>query len=421
MNDTAAGNAPPRAKLVLGLGVLMFAIGQSLTFIVVAPLARRVGFSEQGFGIALFVASLPLLFSAPFWGKRSDIIGRKPVFITGVVGAAVGTLLIALVLQVGLNGWMTGMSLLVLFGLARASYGTIASAIYPAATAYMVDVTDVQHRAQGMAIIGAANGMGSVLGPVMAGALAFWSELLPMYVAALIGLGGAVMAWALLPEPATHGDARPKVTLKVTDRRLRPFILMWFLFFLTFMALQLIIAFYLQDEFGITDPKALMRTVSILLMSMAGMIVIVQIGVFQVIRVRPQTLLKLLGPFFIVALAIIVTADNSTVMAVGFGVLGISFACANPGINGSASLIVEPWEQGATAGFLGAGNTLGAVLGPLVGTQIYTHLGHKAPMWAGIIVFIAVSLYAFTVKIPERKSGRPVPVASDSDLPGTAP
>jgi MFS family permease len=409
------GQAPAQARLLLGLGVLLFAIGQSLTFIIVTPLARKVGFSPQAFGIALTLASLPLIFGAPFWGKRSDVIGRKPVFVIGVTGAAVGTLLVALVLQLGLSGIVTGFWLLVLFAVARASYGAAASAIYPAATAYMVDVTSIQNRGQGLAIIGAANGMGSVLGPVLAGALAFFGPLVPMYVAAAIGIGGAVMAWFLLQEPVRHADPRSKVSMKLNDRRLRPFLIMWFGFFLTFMALQIVLSFYLQDEYGITDPKDLVRQASFMLISMASMIVVVQIGVLQAIKVKPRTLLRLLGPFFVLALGIIALAPNLPVMAIGFAVLGISFACASPGINGSASLCVEPWEQGATAGFLGAGNTLGAILGPIVGTQIYTHVGHHGPMIVGAIALSALSIYAFTIKVPDEWGGaskpRPTPPA----------
>jgi len=404
MTDTP-GQAPAQARLVLGLGVLLFAIGQSLTFIIVTPLARQVGFTPQGFGIALTLASIPLIFGAPFWGKRSDVVGRKPVFLIGVTGAAVGTLLVALVLQLGLSGIVTGTGLLVLFALARAAYGSAASAIYPAATAYMVDVTDVQNRGKGLAIIGAANGMGSVLGPVLAGALAFFGPLVPMYVAALIGFGGVLMGWLLLKEPVRHADMRGKVTMKLGDRRLRPFLIMWFVFFLTFMALQLILSFYLQDEFAITDPKELVRTASVMLISMASMIVIVQIGVLQVVKAKPKTLMRLLGPFFVISLTIIGTATSLVVMAIGFGVLGISFACANPGINGSASLCVEPWEQGATAGFLGAGNTLGAILGPIIGTQIYTHVGHHGPMIVGAIALTLLSIYAFTIDVPDRWGG----------------
>jgi MFS family permease len=417
MTDTP-GQAPPQARLLLGLGVLLFAIGQSLTFIIVTPLARRVGFTPQSFGIALTLASLPLIFGAPYWGKRSDIIGRKPVFLIGVTGAAVGTLLVALVLQLGVSGILTGTGLLVLFAITRASYGSAASAIYPSATAYMVDVTDIQNRGRGLAIIGAANGMGSVLGPVLAGALAFFGPLVPMYVAAAIGLAGAVMAWFLLPEPVRHADQRRKITMKLSDRRLRPFLLMWFVFFLTFMALQLILSFYLQDEYGITDPKDLVRQSSFMLISMASMIVVVQIGVFQVIRAKPKILLRLLGPFFVLALTIIGLAPNLVVMAIGFGVLGISFACANPGINGSASMCVEPWEQGATAGFLGAGNTLGAILGPIVGTQIYTHLGHHGPMMVGAGALTLLSIYAFTIKVPDKWGGSGKPQPKPVDQPG---
>ena len=421
MTDTP-GQAPAEARVVLGLGVLLFAIGQSLTFIIVTPLARQVGFTPESFGIALTLASVPLIFGAPYWGKRSDVIGRKPVFIIGVTGAAVGTLLVALVLQLGISGILTGFWLLVLFAVIRATYGAAASAIYPAATAYMVDVTDVQNRGKGMAIIGAANGMGSVLGPTLVWALAFFGPLVPMYVAAAIGMGGAVMAWYLLKEPVRHADPRSKVSIKLNDRRLRPFLIMWFGFFLTFMALQLILSFYLQDEYGVTDAKDLQRQSSLMLISMASMIVVVQIGVLQAIKVKPRTLLRLLGPFFVLALTIIGNAPNLVVMAIGFGVLGISFACANPGINGSASLCVEPWEQGATAGFLGAGNTLGAILGPIVGTQIYTHVGHHGPMIVGAIGLTAMSIYAFTIKVPDKSGGGsskrpPVPATSTAGQP----
>ncbi|MEZ5566702.1 MAG: MFS transporter [Gammaproteobacteria bacterium] len=394
------------ARLLLGMGVMLFAIGQSLTFVIVTPLARQVGFDAQSFGITLTLASLPLIFGAPFWGRRSDVVGRKPVFLMGVSAAAIGTLLIALVLQLGVSGILTGFWLLVLFGITRALYGSMASAIYPSATAYIVDVTDVKSRSQGLAIIGAANGMGSVLGPVLAGVLAFMGPLMAMYAAAGIGVIGALLTWRLLPEPQRQVHTGKKIALKLRDRRLRPFLLMWFTFFLSFMALQLILSFFLQDEFGVTDPKALVRQVSLLLVCMAATIVAVQVGVLQVFKVRPKILLRLLGPFFVLALVIIGMAPNLPVMAIGFAVLGISFACASPGINGSASLCLEAWEQGAAAGYLGAGTTLGAILGPLVGTQIYTHVGHHGPMIVGAVALTILSIYAFTIKVPDQGRGR---------------
>lgn len=412
-----------KAKWLLGLGMLMFAIGQSLTFMIVVPLARQVGFTEQAFGIALTLASLPLIVGAPFWGKRSDLVGRKPIFMIGIGGSAVGTLLVALVLQVGINGWLTGIGLLALFALARGAYGAMASAIYPSATAYMVDITDVKTRGQGLAIIGAANGMGSILGPLLATGLAFLGPLVPMYIAALIGMVGVGLAWVLLPEPPVHSGPRKKVTLKITDPRVRPYMIMWLGFFLTFMALQIVLGFFLQDVHGITDPKKLVPATGLLLGCMALMIVTVQIGLFQIIKPKPQVLLKLLGPFFVAALVAMAIAPTPGWMAVGFALLGVSFACANPGINGSASLSVEPWEQGAAAGFLSVGNTLGAILGPVVGTQIYAHFGPHAPMWVGAVALSAISVYALTIKVPERNWGaRPAtPAAAPAGPPVVEP
>jgi MFS family permease len=188
--------------------------------------------------------------------------------------------------------------------------------------------------------------------------------------------------------------------------------IMWLGFFLTFMALQITLGFYLQDELGISDPKRLVTTVSLLLVSMALTIVVVQIGVLQRLKVRPVVLMRLLGPLFVLALLIMYLAESVPVMAVGFAVLGISFACANPGINGSASLCVEPWEQGATAGFLSVGNTLGAILGPLVGTQLYTHLGHEAPLLGGMIALALLSVYALRIKVPDGQQPKPAPASA---------
>ena len=70
-------------RLLLVAGVALFALGQSLNFLIVAPMARAAGLTVPQFGIAFTIASLPMIFAAPFWGRRSDALGRKPVFIIG--------------------------------------------------------------------------------------------------------------------------------------------------------------------------------------------------------------------------------------------------------------------------------------------------------------------------------------------------
>jgi len=392
-------------KFILAGGVVIFAIGQSLLFIIVAPMARSIGLSELQFGLTFSLANISLIFAAPFWGRKSDSIGRKPVFIIGLFGSSFGTLLMAVSLYLGLQGTVATFGLMALIFLSRTVYGMTASSIYPSAAAYIADVTDWQNRARGMALIGSANSVGSILGPAIGGGLAFMGALFPMYAAATISAVGALAAIVWLAEPEQHRARqrqknRPKSTLKFTDRRLRPYMIIWATFFVTFISLNFITSFYIQDRFGITKMEDVMRTAGLMLACMAVVITLVQGVLFQIIRISPRILLRLCGPAFGAGLFTMAFAPTPPFMAAGFAILGIAFACATPGINGSASLSVEPHEQGAAAGYLSAANTSGAILGPVLGTSLY-RLQPNAPMLIGGVAMVIISLYALTIPAPQ--------------------
>jgi MFS family permease len=405
-SQTVQSNAAPpagnfRGRLVLiGIGMTLFAIGQSLVFIIVAPLSRSTGLTELQFGLVLTLASLPLVAGAPYWGRKSDRVGRKPIFMVGLFGSAIGTLLVALALQARLSGWLSLTGLVIALLAARAFYSLTGSAIYPSAGGYIADVTDWRSRGQGMAILGASNSLGSIIGPLMVAGLAFAGPLMPMYVAAAVMAVGGIAGLALLKEPERHQVTRRASDLKATDPRLRPYLFMWMAFFLTFSSVQIVTGFFIQDRLGITEPTAVVRTASLCLMSLAVVITVVQAVVFQMYRIPPHVQLRLCGPAFVTSLLLMAFSTGTLQLMAGFAVLGISFACATPGINGSASLAVEPHQQGAAAGYLAASNTVGAILGPLVGTSVYK-VAPNAIMLAGAELFLLISFYAFTIRVPQ--------------------
>jgi len=388
-----------RGKLILALGMTLFAIGQSLLFIVVAPFAQSIGMSEVTFGIILSVSNIPLLFAAPWWGKRSDKVGRRPVFIIGLVGSGTGTLLVAMALQGGISGWYPVAWTGFFFGLARAFYSATGSAIYPSSSAYMADVTPPSKRAQGMALIGGANSLGSIIGPLIGGGLAFMGLLFPMYVIGCITLGGAVMAYFLLREPTKHVETSGQTSnLKFTDKRLVPYIILWGCFFLCFIALNIVTAFYISSKFGLTDPADVAATAGKALLVLAVVITVAQGLVFQVFKPSPAILMKSFGPIYVLGFLIIGLAPTIPVMVAGYAVLGLAFAFATPGLNGAASLAVEPHEQGTAAGYLAAANTSGAIIGPLVGPALYS-IAPNMPMLASAGLFAILSIYALTIKV----------------------
>jgi MFS family permease len=113
-------------------------------------------------------SAMQFLF-APLWGRLSDRIGRRPVLLVGLAGSTVSYFLFALVTQLGNRGPILGLSPLVWLFVTRIGAG-ISGATISTAQAYIADCTDERSRGKGMAMIGAAFGIGFTFGPLLGAA-----------------------------------------------------------------------------------------------------------------------------------------------------------------------------------------------------------------------------------------------------------
>ena len=149
-------------------------------------------------GALLACFSITQFIFAPIWGRLSDRIGRRPLILLSLVGSAISFFVF---------GWAPNLAVLFL---ARVAAGTLTSASLPTAQAYIADVTPPEKRAGGMAIIGAAFGLGFAFGPPIGGIISqhpIWhisALAMPAYAAALLSLANFCLAIFLLPE--THHD-----------------------------------------------------------------------------------------------------------------------------------------------------------------------------------------------------------------------
>ncbi len=121
-----------------------------------------------------------------------------------MAGYAISYTLIAFAMQAGLWGWLVPSSLFVVLLAGRLFFGLVAAGIQPAATAYFADITDATTRSKGMAQIGVAAGIGTIVGPMIGGTLAMVSALFPMYAASGFAALITVGAFVFLKEPAQH-------------------------------------------------------------------------------------------------------------------------------------------------------------------------------------------------------------------------
>ena len=144
------------------------------------------GGTELGLLVASY-ATMRLIFG-PIWGSLSDRIGRKPVLLVGILGYAVTMVWFGLATRL----WM-------LFA-ARILSGVLSSATAPTTMAFIGDSTSEKERGGGMGLLGAAGGIGTIVGPVLGGFLAGDSLATPFFLAAGLSVLSLLLAIAFLPE-----------------------------------------------------------------------------------------------------------------------------------------------------------------------------------------------------------------------------
>ena len=172
-----------------------------LSFGIVVPLlpyiAGRTGASE--FQIGLLVAAYPLaqLVGAPMLGRLSDRFGRKPVLLISILGTALGFVVLAL-----------ARSLPLLF--ASRLLDGITGGNINVAQAYISDVTEREERGRALGLIGAAFGLGFVIGPVTGGLLSDIGYSVPAWVGAALAGANIVFVAAFLPE-SLSAEARERL------------------------------------------------------------------------------------------------------------------------------------------------------------------------------------------------------------------
>ena len=404
-NDSAAAGSK-RDRTILLSGLITYGVGQSLLYIIFLPLGLELGMAAWQIGTVISISNLAILFSAPVWGKTSDSWGRRTVFVVGMVGYGVGYAALAAGIQAGLAGVMLGLPLFMGLVVARLIYGVFAGAAQPAAQAYIADTTDESSRAQGMAMIAAAGGLGTIIGPIFAGFLAKVDPLFPMYAAAVIGLLAAVWAQFRLVEPEKHAHAAKSEGTARVFGKIFPYLLGWFVVFFVFTAIQMIAGFMIGNQLGVTDTDEQIAIIRNAFMFMAIITVIMQVVVMQKFKMQPRFLLRVAFLIFGAVLLILPSAATTLQLYVVFVGMGFAVSLAMPSLTAAASLTLGPQDQGVGAGLLAAAPTFGMVLGPMsMGFMYELSPVLSVQMCAGMVILTGI--YFWFINVPLTDLGKP--------------
>ncbi len=177
--------------LILFASLFIVMLGFGIVIPILPFYVTYFGASGEALGIVMAIYSFMQFIFAPFWGRWSDRVGRKPVLLIGLLGFAASFVLQGLAQNV------------IQLILARAVAGVLSSATLPVAFAFIGDTTSDENRSGGMGMMGAAIGLGMIFGPLLGGPLGAIALPLPFFAAAFFALAAAAFAWRLLPESLT--------------------------------------------------------------------------------------------------------------------------------------------------------------------------------------------------------------------------
>jgi multidrug resistance protein len=358
-------------------------------FGVVIPLAP---FYAEHFGAsALMVGLLQASFSlmqflfAPFWGRLSDRIGRKPVILIGLFGSAVCYLIFGL-----------AESLALLFA-ARILAG-IAGANIATAQSYMADVTTPENRARGMGLIGAAFGLGFIFGPAIGGLLSGFGPAVPPLFAGALSFVNFVAACFVLPESRPTSAVAPlrvsrleAFTTALTRPGLPQLLLVFFLVTGAFSAFEATFALFGERRFGFTP-----RNIGYVFAFFGVVLSVVQGGLvgrlanrFGEQRLMPAGILALAA-----GLALLPLVSSMAGLLFASALLAIGNGFNNPSVNSLISRITSADDQGGVLGVSQSVSSLGRIIGPFIGGAAFDRFGAVAPFAGAAAVMVLALLVA---------------------------
>ena len=403
-------------KLLFSILLVVFIdlLGFSLILPLLPYYAETFNASKFQTGLLIAVYALMQLIGAPILGRLSDRFGRRPVLLISIFGTFLGFLLLGFANAL----WM-------LFA-ARILDG-ITGGNLSVAQAYISDVTDAQNRAKGLGMIGAAFGIGFIIGPVTGGLLSQFGYNVPAFVAAGLALLNFILIFAWLPESLTAEkrqqlgeQKRPAVTLGALVTALkRPFtgslLITRFFFGLAFAIFQSIFSLYALAKFNLSarDTGFVLTYVGVLSVIVQGFLV----GKLTT-RFREDILITVSVALMALSLLGWALAPSVWWLLVVLTPTSLSGGLLNTLLSSTLTKAVAPQEIGGILGLSTAVESSTRIIAPILGGALLEQVGIWSPGAFGAVVMVGVTIYVFAkiynhpvvIQMREQKLA-PAPVA----------
>jgi len=371
-------------------------------------------FHANAFVTGLLVASYAVaqLIGAPLLGRMSDRYGRRPILLASIFGTFLGFILLGVANAL----WILFVSR-VIDGLTGGNLSI--------AQAYISDVTDAKNRAKGLGLIGAAFGLGFIIGPVTGGFLSQWGYAIPAFAAATMSFINLALTFFWLPESLTAEkraemtDKKPAVTLGALFVALRrPFsgslLISRFFFGVAFAIFQTIFSLYALTKFNLTAAQTgyVLTYVGVLSVITQGYLVGRITNIF-----REDILIVACVALMAISMVGWALAPSVLVLLIILAPTSFAGGILNTLLSSTLTKAVTPQEIGGILGFSASIDSSTRIIAPILGGALLQQLGTWAPgafgafVMMGLFIYVWAQIYNHPIVVSfKQNQPEPVPV-----------
>lgn len=349
--------------------MLLDSMGVGLIFPVMPDLIREVHGGDisnaaiWGGVLATVFAAMQFLFG-PLLGSISDRFGRRPVLLLALGAMAIDYLVMA-------QAWTIWLLLL------GRMIGGITAATHATATAYMADISKPEDKAANFGLIGAAFGMGFVLGPLLGGLLGQWGTRAPFYAAALLAVLNFGLGYFALPETVTDRIRRPFSFKRANPigalmsvghlPGLKLLLSISFVYGIAFFVYPAIWAYFAALQFG-WSPAMIGVSLASFGVSMAIVQAVLMRPILRLMGERNAVIGGLLLDAVVFAALGFVESGTLALIMIPISALG---SVVGPALQAIMSRTARDDQQGELQGTLASINAVGMIIAPFILTQIF--------------------------------------------------
>jgi MFS transporter, DHA1 family, tetracycline resistance protein len=368
----------PKGYWTIWSTVALDLIGFGIVVPILGVYAERFGASGYAVGWLFATFSLAQFIFAPLLGRLSDRIGRKPVIVISLIGTAIGS-------------FVTGAAgaLWVLF-LGRIIDGASGASL-SVAQAAVADMAEPAQRPRLVGMLGAAFGVGFVLGPAIGGLAALGGPHVPFYVAGVLASVNAVAAIIRLPETKrTAAPPRRKAFSFPTEQPLRRLALLGFLTTFAFVAFEATFSLFGSARFDLTEGST-----AAVFLGIGLVLVLVQGGGFGKLaeRVGVPRLYSLGLVTVAIGLVVVGISTGWPLLVLGLLLVSVGQGVASPSMTELVNRAAGEHNRGEAMGFQQSSYAMARVIGPPLAGSAFDRLGVWSPMvLGGVITGVAALL-----------------------------